>query len=217
MIILTNNKDTSIFSPTIVVISILRISLLLSRNTVMVIRLLQPVDARTAGERFLHLRLWARSTCEISVAAYWCKVRGTSGKVVIWDRRRRRRDISSAAAIPSTDPTSGHVVGVLVRAGEEGGRVGCHSAVARDDTVLGVRRGLPIDRLHAVFELGRGPEFPFPDDGPDHGDAADSSCNDDKDGDGGVLPGVTRRGRGRRRGSGCGGAGSEDSAASGAV
>jgi hypothetical protein len=59
-------------------------------------------------------------------------------------------------------------------------------------TFFGTRR-LPIDRLHTIFELGRRPEFPFPYDGPDEGDTADTGCDDDKDGDGSMLGGARRR------------------------
>jgi len=50
------------------------------------------------------------------------------------------------------------------------------------DTIVGAAGWLPVDGLHAIFELGRGPELPLPDDSPDDGDTADARCNDNKDG-----------------------------------
>jgi hypothetical protein len=72
---------------------------------------------------------------------------------------------------------------VLV-AGMERRTVGGGSAVRREAIV--VHRRLPVDGLEAVFELGRGTELPFADNGPNDSTPSNRCGKYDDDGQSGV-------------------------------
>lgn len=127
--------------------------------------------------------LGAWAAVEIGVATNRHQARGTSGEVVI----------SNVVAVVRRGAVASHAR--LVASGVEGGGNG--AAVRRKTVVVRVR-GLPVDGLHAVLKLGRGPELPFADNGPNEGDttnaAGDSSDDSQADFAGfGKGAGILRR------------------------
>lgn len=165
--------------------------------------IIAPVEAQSTLEVLLHLGLGARATSEVSVAPNRReRRRSASGEVVFGQRREAASSVKGASAGGILTVASGEAA-VFV-AGMERRRVGGDSAVRREATVVHGR--LPVDGLEAVFELGRGTEFPFADYGPDNCTTSNRRGKYDDDGQGGVRQtGATNwgiiagRGRGRSR------------------
>jgi len=61
------------------------------------------------------------------------------------------------------------------------GGVGVHATETGDAQVASADGGLPVNGLHAVFELRRRPEFPFPDYGPNNKCTSDRRRDYDDD------------------------------------
>lgn len=153
----------------VIIVSILRgVAALVMRRDARV-GIVAPVEARTTlGDVLLHLGLGARATSEISVTPNWRERRSARGEVVFGQRREAA---SSSVVWGGADLTvvTGKAAAVLV-AGMERRRVGGSPAMGGEPTV--VLRWLPVDGLEAVFELGRGTELPFADNGPDDSTAS---------------------------------------------
>ena len=169
----------------------------------MVVIVLRRTHAGAACEYLLHLGLRARAPSKISVSTNGRELSRTSGKVVVGDAGDDSVREVVCAVRCRADAASGHVFWAI---GVERGRAR-DVAVVTDDAFFRADGGLPVDGLHAAFELRRRPELPFPDNGPDEGDAGDAGCNDDENGDGGASACTARGLSGGRGGCNCSGAG----------
>jgi len=128
----------------------------------------------------VHLRLRARTACEVGVSTDGREVGRSSGEVVVGNR-------VLGGCVPAV-AVQALLVGVARMEGRRV-RVAAGGAGQTGVAVAVVVGGQPVDGGHPVVELARLAELPFAEDGPDDSDTYDAT-SDGKDGDpGGVGDG----------------------------
>lgn len=144
------------------------------------IRLVFRTGSAGATGELGHLRAGAGATSQISITANRSE-RGSSGsEVVVRDGLER---IVMVGAIT----TRAEGILAMARARMEGTMgEGSSASVETGNTVIS-SSWLPVDRLHAVFEVSRGLELPLADDGPEDEDTTNGGSNGCDNYDGGLC------------------------------
>jgi len=118
-------------------------------------------DAKLSIVHLRHLRLGAWSSGQIRVSSDRGKVRGPRGEIMLW----KWGDASMDAASVVLRSAMVRVMSTGVEGPVGVGTVNTWNALLRTG-------GLPVDWLHAVFELVRRLELPLADKCPDHRDSS---------------------------------------------
>lgn len=145
---------------------------MVKRNTVLII-LHGSVDAGHVSERLLHHWLRAGTSSKVRVPANRGKIGSTRSKVMVRNRVERRGTV--------TAHRSSHlIVGVTIHGARVEGRCTRQGTMLAGETDVIVSTRLPVDGLHATFEIGGGPELPLANDGPHDDCGSNRSSNDDE-------------------------------------
>lgn len=142
-------------------------------DTILIILVLL-IDARCTTQSFLHDRFGTRdgTARKVGITTNRREMSRSRTEIVIRDRRKSTRTMSGTVHLA--------VIVSRVRARLEGRRVGDGTAHAWDVAVLAAIR-LPVNGLHAVFEVGRRLELPLADDRPDDNGSTDAHGDDNED------------------------------------
>lgn len=148
-----------------------------------VVRAVAVIHAGTARE-LGHLSPRRRSARKVGVAANRRKSRGTSSEVVVRDGLKDRGAVLGAVASTVAVVAAVSVTLLAVARGVEGAvRSAGNVATESRDAVIWGTSGRPVDRSHAVLEVGRRLELPLADDGPADRDGTNAGRDDDQDGE----------------------------------
>lgn len=157
-------------------------TLVVEWDSVLIVR--RSTDAGSTMQCFLHLWLRARSTIQAGPrarTAIWTRTRSTSKVRVTpnWCKMGRPcSEIMFRQRFEMAYVWTSNILVTLCTAGVERRSIGCG---AMETGYVLIVRWLEVDRLHPIFKLGRRPELPLANEGPDNCDTTNTSGNGNDD------------------------------------